>query len=117
MGVVNSGIPFICYAYAVMSITTGLSSILNSTTPLFGALIAWVWFKPRPCRSPGLGLVFRCWGAGGAGGSGARDVSSQWRVAVRGGEVPSGAGSLRGRCRRPGPRAGDSRCGLRHPLG
>ena len=39
MGVVNSGIPFICYAYAVMSITTGLSSILNSTTPLFGALL------------------------------------------------------------------------------
>jgi len=23
LGVVNSGIPFICYAYAVMSITTG----------------------------------------------------------------------------------------------
>ena len=63
MGVVNSGIPFICYAYAVMSITTGLSSILNSTTPLFGALIAWLWFKQRPGRSRGLGLLLGFAGA------------------------------------------------------
>jgi len=63
MGVVNSGIPFICYAYAVMSISTGLSSILNSTTPLFGALIAWVWLKQRPGRSRGLGLLLGFAGA------------------------------------------------------
>ena len=63
MGVVNSGIPFICYAYAVMSITTGLSSILNSTTPLFGALIAWVWFKQHPGNSRGVGLFLGFAGA------------------------------------------------------
>jgi drug/metabolite transporter (DMT)-like permease len=63
MGVVNSGIPFICYAYALMSITTGLSSILNSTTPLFGALIAWIWFNQRPSRSRGLGLLLGFAGA------------------------------------------------------
>ena len=63
MGVVNSGIPFICYAYAVMYISTGMSSILNSTTPLFGALIAWVWLKQRPGRSRGLGLLLGFAGA------------------------------------------------------
>ena len=63
MGVVNSGIPFICYAYAVMSITTGLSSILNSTTPLFGALIAWIWFKQHPGNSRGVGLLIGFAGA------------------------------------------------------
>ena len=63
MGVVNSGIPFICYAYAVMSISTGLSSILNSTTPLFGALIAWLWFKQGPSRSRGVGLLLGFAGA------------------------------------------------------
>ena len=63
MGVVNSGIPFICYAYAVMFISTGMSSILNSTTPLFGALIAWVWLKQRPGRSRGLGLLLGFAGA------------------------------------------------------
>jgi hypothetical protein len=63
MGVVNSGIPFICYAYAVMYISTGMSSILNSTTPLFGALIAWVWLKQRPGSSRGLGLLLGFAGA------------------------------------------------------
>jgi drug/metabolite transporter (DMT)-like permease len=63
MGVVNSGIPFICYASAVMYISTGMSSILNSTTPLFGALIAWVWLKQRPGRSRGLGLLLGFAGA------------------------------------------------------
>lgn len=63
MGVVNSGIPFICYAYAVMYISTGMSSILNSTTPLFGALIAWVWLKQPPGRSRGLGLLLGFAGA------------------------------------------------------
>lgn len=63
MGVVNSGIPFICYAYAVMYISTGMSSILNSTTLLFGALIAWVWLKQSPGRSRGLGLLLGFAGA------------------------------------------------------
>jgi drug/metabolite transporter (DMT)-like permease len=63
MGVVNSGVPFICYAYAVMSISTGLSSILNSTTPLFGALIAWIWFKQHPGRWRSAGLLLGFAGA------------------------------------------------------
>ena len=48
VGVLNSAIPFACFAYALLSITTGLSAILNATVPLFGALIAWVWLKDRP---------------------------------------------------------------------
>ena len=47
-GMLSSAIPFALYSYAVMSISTGLSSILNATTPLFGALVAWVWLKDRP---------------------------------------------------------------------
>ena len=38
IGVFNSGIPFACFAFAVLSITTGLSAILNATVPLFGAV-------------------------------------------------------------------------------
>jgi drug/metabolite transporter (DMT)-like permease len=56
VGVFNSGIPFACFAFALLSITTGLSSILNATVPLFGALIAWVWLKDRPNGSRVLGL-------------------------------------------------------------
>ena len=57
IGVFNSGVPFACFAFALLSITTGLSAILNATVPLFGALIAWLWLKDRPTGSRVLGLV------------------------------------------------------------
>ena len=57
VGVLNSGIPFACYSYALLSITTGLSAILNATAPLFGALVAWLWLKDRPTGSRVLGLA------------------------------------------------------------
>lgn len=57
VGVLNSGIPFACFAFALLSITTGLSAILNATVPMFGALIAWLWLKDRPNASRLLGLV------------------------------------------------------------
>ena len=60
VGLLNSAIPFACFSFALLSISTGLSSILNATVPLFGALIAWVWLKDRPdgARLLGLGIGF-----------------------------------------------------------
>ena len=60
VGLLNSAIPFACFSYAILSITTGLSSILNATVPMFGALIAWIWLKDRPngLRILGLGIGF-----------------------------------------------------------
>ena len=63
MGFFNSAVPFFCFAFALQSITTGLSSILNSTTPLFGALIAWIWLKDRPTPWRALGLLLGFAGA------------------------------------------------------
>lgn len=57
IGMFNSGIPFACFAFALLSITTGLSAILNATVPMFGALVAWVWLKDKPNHSRLLGLV------------------------------------------------------------
>jgi drug/metabolite transporter (DMT)-like permease len=57
VGVLNSAIPFVCFTYALLSITTGLSAIINATVPLFGALIAWLWLKDQPSRSRILGLA------------------------------------------------------------
>jgi drug/metabolite transporter (DMT)-like permease len=57
VGVVNSGLPFLLFAFSLLSITTGLSAILNATVPLFGALVAWWWLKDRPTGSRVLGLV------------------------------------------------------------
>ena len=60
IGLVNSAIPFALYAYALLHISTGVSAILNATTPLFGALVGWVWLKdtPGPARAIGLGVGF-----------------------------------------------------------
>ncbi len=57
VGLTNSAIPFACFSYALLSITTGLSSILNATVPLFGAVIAWLWLKDRPNGARILGLA------------------------------------------------------------
>lgn len=56
-GLLNSGIPFAFYSFAVLSISTGLAAILNATTPMFGALVAWAWLKDRPDASRITGLV------------------------------------------------------------
>ena len=57
MGIFNSAIPFACFAYALLSITTGLSAILNATVPMFGALVAWIWLKDKPALSRVIGIA------------------------------------------------------------
>jgi drug/metabolite transporter (DMT)-like permease len=57
LGMLNSGIPFALYAYALLSITTGLSALINATVPLFGALVAWLWLKDRPHGLKVMGLL------------------------------------------------------------
>lgn len=57
IGLLNSGIPFALFSFALLSISTGLSAVLNATVPLFGALIAWAWLKDRPTVSRCVGLA------------------------------------------------------------
>lgn len=57
VGITNSALPFLCFSYAALSITAGLSSIFNAATPLMGALIAWLWLKDRLNASRILGLA------------------------------------------------------------
>lgn len=57
VGLLNSGIPFALFAFAVMHIPTGLTAILNATVPLSGAVVAWFWLKERPGGSRMLGLA------------------------------------------------------------
>lgn len=57
IGVLNSGLPFVFFSFAMLSITTGLAALLNATVPLFGALIAWWWLKDRPSGIRLAGLV------------------------------------------------------------
>lgn len=60
VGITNSALPFLLFAYAALSITAGLSAIFNAASPLFGALIAWLWLRDKltPPRIAGLVIGF-----------------------------------------------------------
>lgn len=57
IGLTNSALPFLCYAFAALAITGGLSAIFNATTPLWTALIAWIWLAVKPARWRVAGLA------------------------------------------------------------
>lgn len=56
-GIVNSAIPFALFSWAVLHIATGMASILNASTPLLGALVAWMWLGDRITGLRWLGLA------------------------------------------------------------
>jgi len=47
VGAFNSAIPFTLFGYAILSISAGFGAILNATSPLFGAVLAYVWLRER----------------------------------------------------------------------
>jgi drug/metabolite transporter (DMT)-like permease len=64
LGAVNTAIPFSLFAYAALSITAGLASILNATAPLFTALVAWLWLRERLTPLQWLGMAIGMAGVG-----------------------------------------------------
>ena len=57
VGVINSAIPWVLFAYATLYITGGYASILNATVPIWGALVAWMWLGKKPGFDSSMGLV------------------------------------------------------------
>jgi drug/metabolite transporter (DMT)-like permease len=65
----NSVIPFALFTYAMQYLNAGMGAILNSTSPIWTAIIGAIWLKDRlsPSRIVGLilgfsGIVFMMWG-------------------------------------------------------
>ncbi|WP_253188806.1 DMT family transporter [Pseudoalteromonas sp. EB27] len=57
IGAFNSALPFLFFAYAAQTISASTLSILNSTTPIWGAVVGILWTKTKPTRSMVLGLL------------------------------------------------------------
>ena len=57
MGLLNTAWPFCLFAFAVLGISGGLAAILNSSSPLWAALIAWLWMGERLNASRVAGLL------------------------------------------------------------
>lgn len=84
-GLINSAIPFALFSWAVLHIATGLSSILNATVPLFGALIAWAWLGDRISRLRWVGLALGFAGVAllawrAPAGTGFKTDSAEWAI-------------------------------------
>ncbi|RZF23504.1 DMT family transporter [Paraburkholderia sp. UYCP14C] len=77
IGVTNSALPFCLLAYATLYVTAGVDSILNATTPMWAAAIAYFWLgvPVRKMQRTGLvigflGVVVLAWEAMGSGVAG-----------------------------------------------
>lgn len=57
IGLLNSALPFMLFAYAAQTLSASLLSILNSAAPIYGALIAAVWLRQPVTRSAAAGLL------------------------------------------------------------
>ena len=57
MGFLNSALPFVLYCYAAQSLSASLLSILNSTTPMWGALLGVILLKQHVSLSQAAGLI------------------------------------------------------------
>lgn len=55
-GMLNTALPTACISFALLTISSGMASIVNATVPLFGALVAFVWLGIRPRRLAAIGL-------------------------------------------------------------
>jgi drug/metabolite transporter (DMT)-like permease len=57
VGMLNSGLPFLLWAYAALSLTAGLMSVLNATSPMWGALWSAALLRERLNARRIVGLV------------------------------------------------------------
>lgn len=57
VGILNSAAPFCLFAWAELTLSAGVTSVINATTPLWGAVVAYVWLKDRLSGLRVAGLV------------------------------------------------------------
>lgn len=57
VGTMNTAIPFVLFGWASLTLTAGSTSVLNATTPMFGAIVAVVWLKDKLRASAVIGLA------------------------------------------------------------
>ena len=56
-GLLSCALPFMGLSQAARAMPAGLLSILNATSPLWGALVGWLWAKERLSRWRAMGLA------------------------------------------------------------
>jgi drug/metabolite transporter (DMT)-like permease len=57
LGVHNTALPFLLLTWATLFLSAGVAGILNSTAPIFAAVIAWAWLGERLTINKATGLL------------------------------------------------------------
>ncbi|MEP0354299.1 MAG: DMT family transporter [Paraglaciecola sp.] len=57
IGITNNAIPYFLFSYSTLYLSAGYASILNATTPMFVAIIAFIWLKDKLAPIAFIGLV------------------------------------------------------------
>ena len=57
VGIFNTAIPFVLFGYATLTLSGGLTSVLNATTPMFASIVAYLWFRDKMSVSASFGLL------------------------------------------------------------
>ncbi|MCG9554281.1 DMT family transporter [Vibrio sp. Isolate31] len=64
LGLFNTALPFLCFAYAAQTLNASTLAILNSTAPIWAAVIGAIWTKTALERKVLLGLGIGVTGVG-----------------------------------------------------
>ncbi|MDQ7988511.1 MAG: DMT family transporter [Candidatus Dactylopiibacterium sp.] len=64
LGVLNTALPFLLYAWAAQALSASLLSILNATAPIWGAIWGAVWLRQLPDLRTAAGLATGLAGVG-----------------------------------------------------
>ncbi|CZF82122.1 DMT family transporter [Grimontia marina] len=57
VGLFSSAVPFLLFAYAMVDVTGSFASIVNAGTPIWGAIIAYLWLGESLNRNRIFGLL------------------------------------------------------------
>lgn len=82
MGTFNAALPFTLIAFSELTITASLAAILNSTTPLWTALIASIWLGEKLTRMKIFGLFLGIIGVGVLVGGSPLEFNAEYLIAV-----------------------------------
>ncbi len=64
LGLFNSAVPFLLFSFAAQTLPASVMSILNATSPIWGAIIGAVWMRQLPSGRTVLGLLLGVAGVG-----------------------------------------------------
>jgi drug/metabolite transporter (DMT)-like permease len=57
VGIFNTALPFLLFAWAAQALSASLLSIINAAAPIFGAVVGAIWLRQRPSAGVLAGLA------------------------------------------------------------